>query len=171
MQFLFLCPLAYITRFYILLDFLCYSWSPKVFSDQFCYLLLSSYPSTSISWCSQITSALNFLSYNTYTFLSLNIRPFSSLHSSFLNIFTPACFISSTAFITLSSFASDFLIFSSKSTPSITTSITYIALTSNHFFFTNTLSSLSLSTLICQSCHDLAKWLSQYLYFFSFLFL
>ena len=91
--------------------------------------------------------------FGTYTFLSLNISPSSSLHSLSLNIFTPTCFISSTTFITLSSLASDSLIFLIRSTPLITTSVVYIALTSNYSFFTNTLSSLSLSTPICQSGH------------------
>ena len=102
--------------------------------------------STGISWCSWITSTLNFLSLGTYTFLSLSISPFSSLHSLFLSIFTLACYIFSTAFITSLSFAFDFLIFSNKSTSFIITSVTYIALTSNHSLFNNVLFSLSFST-------------------------
>ena len=76
-----------------------------------------------------------------------------SFHSLFLNIFTLACFIFSIVFITLSSFASDPLIFSNRFTLFMITSITYIALTSSHFFFTNTLSLLSLSIFTCQSGH------------------
>ena len=106
---------------------------------------------TSISWCSQITSTLSFLSLGTYTFSFLNISSFFSYYFSSLNIFTSACFISSTAFITLSSFVSDFLIFSNKSTLSITISTTCVALISSHSFFTNTLFFLSLSISICQS--------------------
>ena len=113
----------------------------------------SLYSPTSVLWCNQITSILNFLSHGTYTFLSLSIRPFSSLYSLSLNIFTPAHFIFSTTFITLSSFTSNFLISSSRSSSLIITSITYIALTSNHSFFTSTLFSLSLSMPICQSGH------------------
>ena len=51
----------------------------------------------------------------------------------------------------ISFFVSNFLISSSRSIPSITTSIPYIALTSNHFFFTSTLSLLSLFMPIFQS--------------------
>ena len=87
------------------------------------------------------------------TFPFLSIRPFSSLHSLSLNIFTPVCFISSIAFITLLSFVSNFLISSSRSTSSITTSVTCIALTFSHSFLTSTLSSLSLFIPICQSSH------------------
>ena len=108
-------------------------------------------PLTNVSWYSQITSTLNFLSFGTYTFLSLSISLFSSLYSSSLNIFTSTCFISSTAFITLLSFASNFLIFSNRSTPSIITSATCIALTSNYSFFNNVLFSLSFSISFCQS--------------------
>ena len=77
----------------------------------------------------------------------------SSFHSLSLNIFTLAHFISSTVFITSSSFASDPLIFSNRFTLSMITSATYIALTSNYFFFTNTLSSLSHFISTCQSSH------------------
>ena len=110
-------------------------------------------PPTGMSWCNWITSALNFLFLGTYTFLSLNISPSSSLYSSSLSIFTPAHFISFTAFTTSSSFASDFFIFSNKSIPSMITSATYVALTSSHSFFINTLSLLSFSTPFCQSGH------------------
>ena len=95
--------------------------------------------STSVSQYSQITSALNFSSFGIYTFLSFNINSSSFHHFSSLNILTPVHFISSTAFTTLLSFASDFLIFSNRSIPSITTSVTYITLTSSYFFFTNIL--------------------------------
>ena len=106
---------------------------------------------TSISQCSWITSALSFLSLRTYTFPSLNITLSSSYYSSSLSTFTPTCFISSTAFTTLSSFASDLFIFYIRFTPSIITSSTCIALTSIHSFFIHTLSLLSLSTPTCQS--------------------
>ena len=76
----------------------------------------------------------------------------SSFHSLSLNIFTLAHFISSTIFITSSSFASDPLIFSNRFTLSMITSATYVALTSN-YFFTNTLSSLSHFISTCQSSH------------------
>ena len=108
-------------------------------------------PLTSILQCSQITSAFSFSSLETYTFLSLNISLFSFHYFSSLNIFTLAHFISSIAFITLLSFASDFLIFSNKSISSITISTTCVTLISNHSFFTNTLFSLSFSISICQS--------------------
>ena len=65
------------------------------------------YPScspTGILWYSWVTSALNFLSLGTYTFLFLNINLSTSLYSSSLSIFIPTCFISSTAFITSLSF-------------------------------------------------------------------
>ena len=108
-------------------------------------------PSISISWCNWITSALSLLFPRTYTFLSFNIKLFSSHYSLSLNILTFACFISSTALTTLSSFTSDFLIFSNKFTSLNTTSTTCTVLTSNYSFFTSTLSLLSLSTLIYQS--------------------
>ena len=92
-------------------------------------------PPTSILWYSWIISALSFLSLRIYTFLFLNISSSSSCHFSSLNIFTPAHFISSTAFITSSSFASDFLIFSDKSTSSITISTTCVTLISSYCFF------------------------------------
>ena len=111
------------------------------------------YPLTNMSWCSQITFALSFLSFGTYTFLSLSISLFSSLYSLSLNIFTPAHFISSTAFMISLFFASNPLIFSNRSTLSIISFTTCIALTSNYSFFSNVLSSLSFSTLFCQSGH------------------
>ena len=99
----------------------------------------------------QITSALNLSSLGIYIFLSLNINLSFTLHFLSLSIFTLAYFISSIALTTLSSFAFDFLIFSSRFTPSITTSTNYVAFTSNHFFLSNTLFSLSLFTPIYQS--------------------
>ena len=105
---------------------------------------------TSISWYSWITSALNFSSFGTYTFLSFNINPSSSYHSSSLNILIPAHFISSIAFTTLLSFTFDFLIFSNRFTSLITTSVTCVVLTFSHSFFTNTLFSLSFSIPTCQ---------------------
>ena len=101
---------------------------------------------TGVSWCSQIISTLSLLSLGTYTFPSLYMTPFISLHSLSLNIFTSAYFISSTAFITLSSLTLDCLTFSSRSTPSMIISTISILLTSSHSGFTNVLSSLSLST-------------------------
>jgi len=86
-----------------------------------------------------------------YTFLSLSIRPFSSLYSLSLNIFTSVCFISSTVFITSLFFASDPLIFSNRSTSSIITSATCVALIFSYFFFNNVLSLLFLLTPFCQS--------------------
>ena len=77
--------------------------------------------------------------------------PFTSLHSSSLSIFTPAHFISSTAFTTLSSFTLDFLTFSSRSTSSIMISTASVFLTSNYSGFTNISSSLFFSTPISQS--------------------
>ena len=94
----------------------------------------SLYSPTSISWYSQITSALNFSSHSTYTFLSFNIRPFSSFYFSFLSIFTFVYSIFSTAFITLLFFASHFLISSSRSISSITTFVICIVLIFSHFF-------------------------------------
>ena len=108
-------------------------------------------PPTGISWCSQIISTLSLLSFGMYTFPSLYIMPFTSLHSSSLNIFTLARFISSTAFTTSSSFASDFLTSSSRSTPSTIISTTSVLLTFSYSGFINVSSSLSLSTLTSQS--------------------
>ena len=105
-------------------------------------------PPTGVSWCSLITSTLNFSSLGTYTFPSFNIKLFSCRHSSSLNIFTLAHFIFSTAFITSLSLTSHFLTLSSKSIPSIMTSTTLIVFTSNHSFFTNVCSLLSFSTPI-----------------------
>ena len=98
-----------------------------------------------------MTSALNFSSFRIYTFPFLSISLFSSLHSSSLNIFTPIHFISFTAFITSLSLAPELLIFSNRSSLSIITSATYIALTFNHSFFNNVLFSLSFFTPFCQS--------------------
>ena len=86
-----------------------------------------------------------------YTFPSLSISSSSSFHSSSLSIFTPAYFISSTAFITLLSFASNSVIFSNRSTLSIITSVTFVTLTSSYSFFNNVLFLLSFSTPFCQS--------------------
>jgi len=85
------------------------------------------------------------------TLITLIISLFSSYYSLSLNIFTPAYFISSTVFITLSSFAFDFLIFSNKFTSLITISAICVALTSSYSFFTNTLSLLFLSASTYQS--------------------
>ena len=71
---------------------------------------------TGVLWCSLIISILNTSSLGTYTFFSLYITPFTSLHSSSLNIFTPACFISLTVFIISLSFTLDCFTFSSRST-------------------------------------------------------
>jgi len=60
-------------------------------------------PPTSVSWCNLIISALNISSLGTYTFFSLYIMLSTSLYSPSLNIFTPAHFISLTAFTTSSS--------------------------------------------------------------------
>jgi len=75
----------------------------------------------------------------------------TSLYSLFLNIFTPALFISSTVFITSSSFTFDFLTSSSRSTLSIIISTISVLLTSSYSGFTNILFSLSFSTLVSQS--------------------
>ena len=109
------------------------------------------YPPTGVSWYSLITSILNNSSLGIYTFSSLSISPLCSLYSSSLNIFAPTFFISSTTLITLLSFASLFLILFNISTPSITTSITSAAFTSNYSFFINICSLLSFLTLTCQS--------------------
>ena len=84
-------------------------------------------------------------------FPSLYIIPFTSLYSLSLSIFTPACFISSTALTTLLSFTFGFLTFSSRSTPSTITSTFSIFLTSSYSDFTNISSLLSLSTPTFQS--------------------
>ena len=103
-----------------------------------------------ISCYSLIISALSLLSFGTYTFLFLYIIPFTSLHSSSLDIFTPAHFISSTALITLSSFTFDLLTFFSRSTLSTIIS-TSIFLTSNHSSLTNVSFSLFLFMPTSQS--------------------
>ena len=104
-----------------------------------------------ILWCSLIISALSFSFFGTYTFLSLYIIPFSSLYSSSLNTFTPACFIFSTAFITSSSLTFDTLTFSNRSTPFIITSTVSVLLTFSYSGFTSTSFSLSLFTSTSQS--------------------
>ena len=124
--------LVHIIFFYILLDFLVTPGYQKFLITNLVVFHCPPCSSTSVLQYSQITFALNFLFFGTYTFL------FFSCHSLSLNILTPACFISSIAFIILLSFASDFLIFSNRSTPSITTSITCVAPTSSHSFFTST---------------------------------
>ena len=93
------------------------------------------YLSTSVLWYSLIISILNILSLGTYTFSSLYITPSTSLHSSSLNIFTPACFISLTVFIISSSFTLDCFTFSSRSTSSIITSTPSVLCTSSHFCY------------------------------------
>ena len=75
----------------------------------------------------------------------------TSLYSSSLNIFTPAHFISSTAFTTLLSFTFDFLISSSRSTPSTIISTVSILFVSNYSGFTSISSLLFFSTPISQS--------------------
>ena len=95
-------------------------------------------PSTGVSWYSLIISILNTLSLGTYTFPSLYIIPSTSLHSSSLNIFTPARFISSTAFITSSSFTLDCFTFSSRSTSSMITFTSSVLCTSSYSSLTFT---------------------------------
>jgi len=75
-------------------------------------------------------------------------KMFSSPTHHNINTLTPAFFISSTAFITSSFFASDFLIFSIISFSVSLTNHYFlsIALISNHSFFNITWFSLSLST-------------------------
>ena len=102
--------LVCIIFFYILFDFLSDPRPPKIPCHQLCHLPLSSYSLTGILQYNQIISALNFLSFGIYTFLSLSISSSSSHHFLSLNIFTSAHFISSTAFTTLLSFTSDFLL-------------------------------------------------------------
>ena len=109
----------------------------------------SPYHPTGILWCSQIISVLSSSSFGTYTFPSFNISLSSSLYSLSLNILTPTPFISSTVFMTLLSCAFDFLTFSNRSIPSISTSSIPAFL--SHSFFTNVLSLLSLSTPFLQS--------------------
>ena len=96
-------------------------------------------------------SALNLLSFGTYTFSSLYIMLSTSLYSLSLNIFTPVHFISSTAFTTLLSLTFDCLTFSSKSTPFTMISTFSVFLTTSYLGFTNILFSLSLSTPTFQS--------------------
>ena len=75
----------------------------------------------------------------------------TSLHFSSLNIFTPTCFISLTAFITSSSFTFDCLTFSSRSIPFTMIFTFSVLLTINYLDFTSILFLLSLSTPIFQS--------------------
>ena len=86
-----------------------------------------------------------------YTFPSLYITPSTSLYFSSLNIFTPAFFISSTAFTTSSSFIFDFLTSSNRSTLSTIISTVSAFLTSSYSGFTNVSFSLSFSTSTSQS--------------------
>ena len=88
----------------------------------------------------------SYPSTGTYTFPSLYIMLSTSLYFSSLNIFTPACFISLTAFTTLLSFTFNYLTFSSRFTPSTITSTFFVFLTFSHSSFTNVSSSLSFST-------------------------
>jgi len=108
-------------------------------------------PSTGVSWCSLIISALNMLFLDIYTFPFLYIILSTSLYSLSLSIFTPACFISSTALTTLSSFTLDYFTFSSKSTPSTITSIFSVLLISSYSGFTSVLFLFSLFTPTSQS--------------------
>ena len=108
-------------------------------------------PPTDISWYNLITSVLNFLSLDMYTFSSFSINPSCSHHSSSLRTFTSALFISSTNLTTSLSFVLLFLILSRISTLSITTSDTSVALIFNYSFFTNVCSLLSLFTPTSQS--------------------
>ena len=110
-------PLALIIPLYISLHLLCYPWPPIISSDQFYHLPLLPCTAISVSWCSQIISILNFSSFGTYTLPSFSTSPFSTCHSSFLNILTPTFFISSTAFITSSSLSLVFFIFFIISSP------------------------------------------------------
>ena len=65
---------------------------------------------TSTLQCNQIISTLNFLSFGIYTFPSFNTKSSSICHSSFLNAFTSAFFISSTTLtISLSLFLAIFI--------------------------------------------------------------
>ena len=108
-------------------------------------------PPTGVLWCSLIISTLNTTSLGIYTFLSLYITLSTSLYSLSLNIFTPTCFISLTAFITSLSFTFNHLTFSSRLTPSIMISTFSVLLTISHLGFTSISFSLSLSTPISQS--------------------
>ena len=78
----------------------------------------------------------------------LTITPLTFLYSLSLNIFTPAHFISSTAFTTSSFFTFDFLTSFSRFIPSTIISTASVLFTFNHFGFTNISSLLSFSTLI-----------------------
>ena len=114
--------LARIASLYISFHFFSYSQSLEVSSDQLHCLPLSSMSS---HWC--IIMQPNYLCsqhivFRHIHFPSLYIIPFTSLYSLSLSIFTPACFISSTALTTLLSFTFGFLTFSSRSTPSTITS-------------------------------------------------
>jgi len=106
------------------------------------------WPPTGVSWCSLTISALNLLSFGTYTFPSLYITLSTSLYSLSLNIFTLACFISFMAFTTSSFFTFYFLTFSSRSTPSTIISTISVFLISNYSGFTNVLFLLFFSTPI-----------------------
>jgi len=96
-------------------------------------------------------SALSLLSLGTYTFLSLYITLSISLYSSSLHIFTPVCFISSTAFTTLLSFTLDCLTFSSRSTPLTIIFITFVLFIISYSGLTNVSSLLFFSTPISKS--------------------
>ena len=102
-------------------------------------------------WCSLIISILNILSLSTYTFLSLYITPSTSLYSLFLNIFISACFISSTAFITSSSFTLNCFTFSSRSTSFMITFTSSVLYTFSHSSLTKVSFLLSFSTPTSQS--------------------
>ena len=104
-----------------------------------------------VLWCNLIISTLNLSSFGIYTFPSLYIMLFTSCYSLSLNIFTPACFISSTAFTTSLSCTFDYLTFFSRSTLSTIISTASVLLTSSYSAFTNVLFSLSLSIPASQS--------------------
>ena len=108
-------------------------------------------PSTGVSWYSLIISNLNTLSLGIYTFPFLYITLSTSLHSSSLNIFTPACFIFSTVFITSLSFTLNCFTFSSRFTSSMITSTSSVLYTSSYSSLINISFLLSLSTPTSQS--------------------
>ena len=108
-------------------------------------------PPTSVLQYSLIISTLNISSLGIYTFSFLYITLFTSFHSSSLNIFTPAHFISLMAFTTSLSFIFDCFTFSSRLTPSTIIFIFSVFLTFSYSGFTNVLFLLSLSTLTSQS--------------------
>ena len=108
-------------------------------------------PPTGVSWYSLMISALSLLSLDTYTFFSLYMILSTSLYSLSLNIFTPACFIFSTAFTTLLSFTLDCFTSSNKSTSFIMISTFSVLLTLSYSGFTSVLFLLSLSTSTFQS--------------------